>query len=293
MKTLKSFVSYVKGTTPRGRVYGDCIYHDSNNSSAIYTNGMFMIISKDCYKEELKNTCELFYKKSEKDSDWSNFKYEKCIPNDLKEVDFNKFLSALNLVCENLYQDKSYKENCDETVYFEEFGFTLSMSMIHIVKMFVDCEKKNELKLFITDKIEKAIVIKSCDFFGNEINRLIFMPIVYNVNHKIEPNFIVNENTYRNAEDFVIRENIEKEYSWSDMANDLTSKGIPHEVVGKIADVEYAWILKRPVFSIIKFDNYLHQRFGDYESEGKSMKDLFKILFGDSWKRIAYYFGIN
>ncbi len=68
-------------------------------------------------------------------------------------------------------------------------------------------------------------------------------------------------------------------YSWGDMANALTDHNIPHEVVRTLADVPMAMIMKRPILNMFKFDDYLHDQYGDYESEGKSMKDMFKKLF--------------
>lgn len=82
-------------------------------------------------------------------------------------------------------------------------------------------------------------------------------------------------------------------YSWSDMANALTNHNIPHEVVRTLADVSMAMMMKRPILNIFKFDDYLHDQYGDYESENKSMADMFKKLFGDDSDKIAYYFGVE
>ena len=91
----------------------------------------------------------------------------------------------------------------------------------------------------------------------------------------------------------VYEKNIETSYSWSDMANEFTNRGIPHEVVSRMADVETAMILNRPVMSVFKFDEWLHKKYGDYESEGKSMRDLFKEMFKDDADKMAWYFGIE
>lgn len=87
--------------------------------------------------------------------------------------------------------------------------------------------------------------------------------------------------------------NFDCSYSWCDMANALTDHNIPHEVVRTLADVSIALIMKRPILNIFKFDDYLHDQYGDYESEGKSMEDMFKELFGDDAEKIAYYFGVE
>ena len=96
--------------------------------------------------------------------------------------------------------------------------------------------------------------------------------------------------------EFDIDEKIEnksfdRSYSWSDMANALTDHGIPHEVVRTLLDVQISIVFKRPILNIFKFDDYLHSKYGDYESEGKSMEDMFKQLFGNDAEKIAYYFG--
>ena len=82
-------------------------------------------------------------------------------------------------------------------------------------------------------------------------------------------------------------------YSWSDMANALTDCRIPHEVVRDLADISMSIAMGRPLLNIFKFDDYLHNRYGDYESEGKSMKDMFEKIFGEKAEKIAYYFGIE
>ena len=39
-------------------------------------------------------------------------------------------------------------------------------------------------------------------------------------------------------------------------------------------------------FNVIKFDEYLHQQFGDYESEGKSMAAIIEEHFGASANKL-------
>lgn len=82
-------------------------------------------------------------------------------------------------------------------------------------------------------------------------------------------------------------------YSWSDMANALTDHGIPHTLIKTLVDMQLAIILERPVFNIFKFDDYLHNKYGDYELKGKSMRDMFNKIFKDDSEKIAYYFGIE
>lgn len=117
---------------------------------------------------------------------------------------------------------------------------------------------------------------------------MLFMPIASNNDYQVT----IENNEFSNKSG-TYQKNIEKLYSWSDMANKLTSRGVPHEVVRNLADVKMSMIMNRPIFNIFKFDDYLHKKFGDYESENKSMRDMFNQLFGDDSDKIAYYFGIQ
>lgn len=87
--------------------------------------------------------------------------------------------------------------------------------------------------------------------------------------------------------------NFEGSYSWSDMANALTDHNVPHGVLRTLADVRSSVVFRRPILNIFKFDDYLHDQYGDYESEGKTMKDMFDKLFGNDANKIAYYFGVG
>ena len=82
-------------------------------------------------------------------------------------------------------------------------------------------------------------------------------------------------------------------YSWSDMANFMTDNGVPHSVMNNLADPFMAVLLGRPVFSLINFDDFLHKKYGEYENQGKSMKDIFSRFFGDKTKQAEYYFGLK
>lgn len=82
-------------------------------------------------------------------------------------------------------------------------------------------------------------------------------------------------------------------YAWSDMANFMTDCGIPHGVVKKLADNLMAMIMKRPILDVFEFDDYLHEKYGNYEDQGKSQEDIFKELFGDKIEQAKYYFGLS
>jgi len=82
-------------------------------------------------------------------------------------------------------------------------------------------------------------------------------------------------------------------YSWSDMANALIDHNIPHEVLRILPDLFLTKLKRRPILDMFKFDDWLHNQYGDYESEGETMQSMFKKLFGDDSDKIAYYFGIE
>jgi hypothetical protein len=129
----------------------------------------------------------------------------------------------------------------------------------------------------------------SGDILNDDVlNMMLFMPIASNNDYQV-----IIENDELSYKSGIYQKNIEKLYSWSDMANALTDKGVPHEVVRNLADMETSMIMNRPIFNIFKFDDWLHKKFGNYESKNKSMQDIFNQLFGDDSDKIAYYFGIE
>ena len=83
------------------------------------------------------------------------------------------------------------------------------------------------------------------------------------------------------------------DYSWSDMANFMTDCGVPHSAMKNLADPFMGAILGRPVLSLINFDDFLHKKYGEYENQGKSMKDIFGEFFGDKVEQAEYYFGLE
>ena len=77
------------------------------------------------------------------------------------------------------------------------------------------------------------------------------------------------------------------------MANFMTDSGVPHSAMKNLVDPFMAAILGRPVLSLINFDNFLHKKYGEYENQGKSMKDIFSEFFGDKAEQAKYYFGLE
>jgi hypothetical protein len=43
---------------------------------------------------------------------------------------------------------------------------------------------------------------------------------------------------------------------------------------------------KKMSFNVIKFDEYLHQQFGDYENDGKSMASIIEEKFGEAASKL-------
>ena len=82
-------------------------------------------------------------------------------------------------------------------------------------------------------------------------------------------------------------------YSWSDVANFMTDNGVPRSVMNNLADHFMAAIFGRPVLSLINFDDFLQKKYGEYETQGKSMEDIFSEFFGDKTEQAKYYFGIE
>ena len=87
---------------------------------------------------------------------------------------------------------------------------------------------------------------------------------------------------------------IEQDYTWNDIANFMADFGIPNRAVRDCSSpLASVFVYDRPVLDIIKFDDYLHYRFGNYEEQGKSQADVFNELFGDKVEQAKYYFGVD
>ena len=52
-------------------------------------------------------------------------------------------------------------------------------------------------------------------------------------------------------------------------------------------------VTRRGKLSLINFDDFLHKKYGEYENQGKSMKDIFGEFFGDKVEQAKYYFGLE
>ena len=269
------------------------VYHNKKLKECVFTDGRFMIISKELFDDS--KDVEYLKKNAYKDFDYHSFNYRKVLypKDDLVEVDCRLFRSEVYLANKTLFnKELSYKDALDNKVYFKDFDFVLSVPIIHVVNEFFNDNKNLETKLYVNkEDITKNIMIEvySGDILNDDVlNMMLFMPIASNSDYQV-----TIENHELSHKSGTYQKNIEKLYSWSDMANALTDKGVPHEVVRNLADMQMSRIMNRPIFNVFKFDDWLHEKFGDYESEKKSMRDIFSQLFGDDSDKIAYYFGIE
>lgn len=288
---MKNFKNYMYCNSEH-RTYAK-VYHNKKLKECVFTDGRFMVISKELFDNS--KDVEYLKKNAYKDFDYHTFDYRKVLypKDDLIEIDCKLFRSEVYLANETLFdKELSYKDALNNKVYFKDFDFVLSVPIIHVVNEFFNDNKNLETKLYVNkEDITKNIMIEvySGDILKDDVlNMMLFMPIASNNDYQIT--IENNELFYKSG---TYQKNIEKLYSWSDMANALTDKGVPHEVVRNLADMQMSMIMNRPIFNVFKFDDWLHEKFGDYESEKKSMRDMFNQLFGDDSDKIAYYFGIE
>ena len=247
------------------------VYHNKELKECVFTDGRFMIISKELFDDS--KDVEYLKKNAYNDFDYHSFDYRKVLypKDDLVEVDCRLFRSEVYLANETLFnKELSYKDALDNKVYFKDFDFVLSVPIIHVVNEFFNDNKNLETKLYVNkEDITKNIMIEvySGDILNDDVlNMMLFMPIASNSDYQV-----TIENNELSHKSGTYQKNIEKLYSWSDMANVLTNKGVPHEVVRNLADMQMSMIMNRPIFNVFKFDDWLHEKFGDYESEKKSM----------------------
>jgi hypothetical protein len=269
------------------------VYHDHEKKQAVFTDGAFMIISKELY--DPSKTVE-YIKKTKSKFDFSQFNYMRVIysKENLREANIDLFKSEIYLAEENLFdEDIPYDDALHNVCFFKDYGISLTAPIIHNVNEFIKDNKNRSMKLFFNkDDVSSSILIEVYDDdFLNEgelLNLICFMPVRSNTTYQV----MIENNILKNESGVYVKD-VETLYSWSDVANALTDKGIPHTVVATLADTESALIYNRPIMNIFKFDDWLHDKYGDYESEGKSTSDMFKQLFGDDADKIAWYFGVG
>ena len=54
----------------------------------------------------------------------------------------------------------------------------------------------------------------------------------------------------------------------------------------ELVDTELSDVLKKPVFDVYKFDDFLRLKIGDYERGGKNMREAIKDLYPDDADKI-------
>lgn len=238
------------------------VYHNKKLKECVFTDGRFMIISKELFDDS--KDVEYLKKNAYKDFDYHSFNYRKVLypKDDLVEVDCRLFRSEVYLTNETLFnKELSYKDALDNKVYFKDFDFVLSVPIIHVVNEFFNDNKNLETKLYVNkEDITKNIMIEvySGDILNDDVlNMMLFMPIASNSDYQV-----TIENNEVSHKSGTYQKNIEKLYSWFDMANALTNKGVPHEVVRNLADMQMSMIINRPIFNVFKFDDWLHKKFG-------------------------------
>jgi len=288
---MKNFKNYMYCDNEH-KTYGK-VFHNKKLKEAVFSDGRFMIISKELFDDS--KDVEYLKKNAYKDFDYHTFNYRRVIypKEDLIEVDCDLFKSEISLANETLFdKELSYKDALNNKVYFKDFDFALSVPIIHVINEFFNDNNGREAKFYVNkEDITKNITIEvySGDILNDDVlNMMLFMPIASNNDYQV-----TIENNELSNKSGIYQKNIEKLYSWSDMANALIDKGVPHEVVRNLADMETSMVMNRPIFNVFKFDDWLHKKFGDYESENKSMHDMFNQLFGDDSDKIAYYFGVE
>ena len=259
---MKNFKNYMYCNSEH-KTYAK-VYHNKELKECVFTDGRFMIISKELFDDS--KDVEYLKKNAHNDFDYHSFDYKRVLypKDDLVEVDCRLFRSEVYLANETLFnKELSYKDALDNKVYFKDFDFVLSVPIIHVVNEFFNDNKNLETKLYVNkEDITKNIMIEvySGDILDDVLNMMLFMPIASNSDYQV-----TIENNELSHKSGTYQKNIEKFYSWSDMANVLTNKGVPHEVVRNLADMQMSMIMNRPIFNVFKFDDWLHEKFGDYE----------------------------
>ena len=242
---MKNFKNYMYCNSEH-KTYAK-VYHNKELKECVFTDGRFMIISKELFNDS--KDVEYLKKNAYNDFDYHSFDYRKVLypKDDLVEVDCRLFRLEVYLANETLFnKELSYKDALDNKVYFKDFDFVLSVPIIHVVNEFFNDNKNLETKLYVNkEDITKNIMIEvySGDILNDDVlNMMLFMPIASNSDYQV-----TIENNELSHKSGTYQKNIEKFYSWSDMANVLTNKGVPHEVVRNLADMQMSMIMNRPI----------------------------------------------
>ena len=180
---MKNFKNYMYCNSEH-KTYAK-VYHNKELKECVFTDGRFMIISKELFNDS--KDVEYLKKNAYNDFDYHSFDYRKVLypKDDLVEVDCRLFRSEVYLTNETLFnKELSYKDALDNKVYFKDFDFVLSVPIIHVVNEFFNDNKNLETKLYVNkEDITKNIMIEvySGDILNDDVlNMMLFMPIASN-----------------------------------------------------------------------------------------------------------------
>ena len=176
---MKNFKNYMYCNSEH-RTYAK-VYHNKELKECVFTDGRFMIISKELFDES--KDVEYLKKNAYKDFDYHTFDYRKVLypKDDLIEIDYKLFRSEVYLANETLFdKELSYEDALNNKVYFKDFDFVLSVPIIHVVNEFFNDNKNLETKLYVNkEDITKNIMIEvySGDILNDDVlNMMLFMP---------------------------------------------------------------------------------------------------------------------
>lgn len=81
--------------------------------------------------------------------------------------------------------------------------------------------------------------------------------------------------------------------TWTDITELLRKIRVPNDVIRGMADPLYAEIIGRPAIDMLKFDDWLHTIFGNFEAWGSSMKDIVHREYPEYEKELEYALGVK
>lgn len=70
----------------------------------------------------------------------------------------------------------------------------------------------------------------------------------------------------------------------------MKKHGLSNDEIALCYDGFLTYLFKKPCFSLMKLDDIFHATYGDYESEGKNMKNIFENVFGNDSDELKPYF---
>lgn len=93
--------------------------------------------------------------------------------------------------------------------------------------------------------------------------------------------------------DKIFEESEHRFSNWGDMAEMMYHHEVPYDVIKKLPDVVMTKLRRKPTLNLFELDDWIHKKYGNYEDEGKSMNDMFDMIFQDDSVKVAKYFGVE